>query len=125
MERMPRSRLPQLLAAARSDPAAEALLGWPRRISMLLEGALGMLYLHTRPSPIVHRDFKSANLVRSWGCRAGWLGSRRAVKLHCLRALAAAAPTLYKLVKAFKHVGSAGQRPRLLATILRIRRPKG
>lgn len=28
-----------------------------------MDAALGMLYLHSRPAPIVHRDLKSANLL--------------------------------------------------------------
>ena len=28
-----------------------------------LNAAVGMLYLHTRPAPIVHRDLKSPNLL--------------------------------------------------------------
>lgn len=44
----------------------------------LLDAALGMLYLHNRPTPLIHRDLKSANLLVSdtWrikvGRRAAW-----------------------------------------------------
>lgn len=57
--------LAELLGRARRDPAVEAALSWPRRITMLLHAAVGMLYLHSRPRPICHRD-----LVRAGGCHA-------------------------------------------------------
>ena len=43
--------------------AAAAELGWPRRLSMALEAAKGMLYLHSRAATVLHRDLKSANLL--------------------------------------------------------------
>ena len=49
------SRPHQVLAAARTDPAVAAHLTWPRRLAMAADAAAGMLYVHTRPSPIVHR----------------------------------------------------------------------
>jgi serine/threonine protein kinase len=38
-------------------------LPWSRRLEMALDAAKGMLYLHTRRPPIVHRDLKSPNLL--------------------------------------------------------------
>jgi len=46
------------------------MLTWRRRLNMALDAAKGMLYLHSRKPPIIHRDLKSPNLVR--GC--GWVG---------------------------------------------------
>eukprot|EP00891_Asterochloris_glomerata_P004591 jgi/Astpho2/4591/e_gw1.00067.503.1_t len=39
------------------------LLDWGRRLNIALDAAKGMLYLHTRQPPILHRDLKSANLL--------------------------------------------------------------
>ena len=38
-------------------------LGWVRLLGMALDGAKGMLYLHSITPPIAHRDLKSANLL--------------------------------------------------------------
>ncbi len=38
-------------------------LSWGRLLSMAHDAAKGMLYLHSRHPPIVHRDLKSANLL--------------------------------------------------------------
>ena len=50
-----RGSLAEVLAAARADPALAAHLTWPLRLRMAADAAAGMLYLHTRPSPVVHR----------------------------------------------------------------------
>jgi serine/threonine protein kinase len=36
---------------------------WPRRLRIAAEVAAGLLYLHTRRPPIIHRDLKSDNLL--------------------------------------------------------------
>lgn len=59
--------LADLLAHARADPNVAAQLTWPRRLAMLLNAAVGIYYLHTRPAPIIHRDLKSANVLVSEG----------------------------------------------------------
>ncbi|KAL4441022.1 hypothetical protein ABPG77_010453 [Micractinium sp. CCAP 211/92] len=58
-----RGSLASVLAAGRQDASVAAELTWRRRLSMALDGALGMLYLHSRPVPICHRDLKSPNLL--------------------------------------------------------------
>ncbi|PRW60009.1 GTP-binding nuclear Ran [Chlorella sorokiniana] len=55
--------LNDLLARARRDPAIGAQLTWPRRLNMALDAAKGMLYLHNRSIPVLHRDLKSPNLL--------------------------------------------------------------
>ena len=50
-----RGSLAEVLAAGRTDPAAAAQLTWARRLAMAANAASGMLYLHSRPAPIVHR----------------------------------------------------------------------
>ena len=53
-----RGSLTQVLATARTDPAVAAQLTWQRRLSMAVDAAAGMLYLHTRPppnGPVLHR----------------------------------------------------------------------
>ena len=39
------------------------LLPWRLKIKMCLEIAMALEYLHTRSSPIIHRDLKSANIL--------------------------------------------------------------
>ena len=72
-------------------PQTAKRLNWVRLLSMALDAAKGMLYLHTRTPPIAHRDLKSANLLvdSQWrvkvraraGAKAGARAGARAV-LH-------------------------------------------
>ncbi|KAK9820960.1 hypothetical protein WJX81_007609 [Elliptochloris bilobata] len=66
-----RGSLLDVLARARTSPAAAADLGWGRRLALALEAAKGMLYLHSRSPPVLHRDLKSANLLvdKDWHAR--------------------------------------------------------
>jgi serine/threonine protein kinase len=44
----------------------EAKMDWPRRLKVALGAARGLAYLHSSSSvgiPIVHRDFKSTNVL--------------------------------------------------------------
>jgi len=43
------------------------------RTLQALDAACGVLYLHTRPHPIIHRDLKSPNLLveESWRVKVG------------------------------------------------------
>ncbi|KAL4521658.1 hypothetical protein Ndes2526A_g01846 [Nannochloris sp. 'desiccata'] len=66
-----RGSLTSVLMAANNSPERAAQLTWRRRISLAADCVRGMLYLHTRAPPIVHRDLKSANLLvtSSWTCK--------------------------------------------------------
>ena len=57
-----RGSLRDVLAAAKTDPAAAAELTWERRLEMAIGAAQGMKYLHGLSQPVVHRDLKSPNL---------------------------------------------------------------
>lgn len=50
-----RGSLTQVLQQASSDAAAARELTWPRRLALALGVAKGLLYLHTRSPPILHR----------------------------------------------------------------------
>ncbi|KAL4438701.1 hypothetical protein ABPG77_006305 [Micractinium sp. CCAP 211/92] len=67
-EYLSRGSLTDVLRSARADEAAARALTWPLRLQMALDAAKGMAYLHGRSPPIIHRDFKSPNLLvdRSW-----------------------------------------------------------
>jgi hypothetical protein len=59
-----RGSLTDVLKAGRTGkPAAAADLSWRRRLGMALDAATGMLHLHARSPPIIHRDLKSPNLL--------------------------------------------------------------
>jgi serine/threonine protein kinase len=47
----------------KGEPGAVEALNWRSRLSMAADAAKGMLYLHARPQPIIHRDLKSPNLL--------------------------------------------------------------
>ncbi|KAI7842069.1 hypothetical protein COHA_004266 [Chlorella ohadii] len=63
-----RGSLYDLLKAARQNAGLAKALDWPKRISMALDAAKGMLYLHGHKPPIIHRDLKSPNLLveKNW-----------------------------------------------------------
>lgn len=50
-----RGGLDDVLADARRDPAAAAEMTWARRLSLALDAARGMLYLHSRTPAVIHR----------------------------------------------------------------------
>lgn len=52
-----------LRGGKQGKPGAAAELTWRRRLSMALDAATGMLHLHARTPPIIHRDLKSPNLL--------------------------------------------------------------
>ncbi|KAL4857927.1 Serine/threonine-protein kinase CTR1 [Chlorella vulgaris] len=51
------------------NPAAASQLTWAVRLSLAMDAARGLLYLHTRSPPIIHRDIKSPNLLVDEGWR--------------------------------------------------------
>lgn len=63
MEYCAKCSLDMLLKAGLANGQMAKRLSWPRLLSMALDGAKGMLYLHTRQPPVAHRDLKSANLL--------------------------------------------------------------
>ena len=66
-----RGSLTSVLQGANGNIQRAAELTWKRRISLAADCVRGMLYLHSRAPPIVHRDLKSANLLvtASWTCK--------------------------------------------------------
>lgn len=60
-----RGSLYDVLVEARERPNGDLAraLTWYRRVSMMLDAAKGMLYLHSHKPTIVHRDLKSPNLL--------------------------------------------------------------
>lgn len=63
MEYCSKRSVDTILAGAVSDPKLAKQLDWVHIMSMACDAAKGMLYLHTRSPPIVHRDLKSPNLL--------------------------------------------------------------
>ena len=69
-----RGSLADVLAAARRDREAAAALPWSRRLSIAIDAASGLVHLHARSPPVLHRDLK----VRRAGCgwaRCNWQGA--------------------------------------------------
>lgn len=60
-----RGSLYDVLMEAKERPAGglARALSWYRRVSMMLDAAKGMLYLHSHKPTIIHRDLKSPNLL--------------------------------------------------------------
>lgn len=63
MEYCSRRSIDTILAAANQDVKLARQLDWVHLLSMASDAAKGMLYLHTRHPPIIHRDLKSPNLL--------------------------------------------------------------
>jgi Protein tyrosine and serine/threonine kinase len=63
MEYCSKRSVDTILAGAVNDPKLAKQLDWVKLMSMACDAAKGMLYLHTRSPPIVHRDLKSPNLL--------------------------------------------------------------
>ncbi|KAL4855412.1 Importin-5 [Chlorella vulgaris] len=60
-----RGSLHDVLSSTHRVPRLAEQLCWQRCLSMALDGALGMLYLHSLKPPLVHRDLKTPNLLVS------------------------------------------------------------
>jgi serine/threonine protein kinase len=58
-----RGSLTDVLRGGKSSAAKANMLDWTKRLNMSLDAAKGMLYLHARAPPIIHRDLKSPNLL--------------------------------------------------------------
>jgi serine/threonine protein kinase len=58
-----RGSLYDVLREAKENQMVARSLTWYRRVSMMLDAAKGMLYLHSHKPTIIHRDLKSPNLL--------------------------------------------------------------
>jgi alpha-tubulin suppressor-like RCC1 family protein len=58
-----RGSLDDVLAQASTDPESAKRLTWIRRLRMAKDMAAGLLHLHSRTPPILHRDVKSPNIL--------------------------------------------------------------
>ena len=63
MEFCSRRSVDKILHDASRDPRAAKSLDWVHLLGIAADAAKGMLYLHTRSPPIIHRDLKSPNLL--------------------------------------------------------------
>jgi len=63
MEYCSRRSVDKILADALHDEKASRQLDWVHLLGIATDAAKGMLYLHTRSPPIIHRDLKSPNLL--------------------------------------------------------------
>lgn len=63
MEYCSRRSVDKILADAIQDERASKQLDWVHLLGIATDAAKGMLYLHTRSPPIIHRDLKSPNLL--------------------------------------------------------------
>ncbi|KAL4520908.1 hypothetical protein Ndes2526B_g00090 [Nannochloris sp. 'desiccata'] len=63
VEYCPRGSLYEVLAQASTDSEGAKRLTWIRRLRMAQNVAAGLLHLHSRTPPILHRDVKSPNIL--------------------------------------------------------------
>lgn len=63
VEYCPRGSLYEVLAQANTDNERAKRLTWTRRLRMAKDVAAGLLHLHSRSPPILHRDVKSLNIL--------------------------------------------------------------
>ncbi|GAB4820775.1 hypothetical protein N2152v2_007821 [Parachlorella kessleri] len=59
----PRGSLYDILREARTSHKLASQLTWARRLSIAVQTAQGMHYLHSHRPPLLHRDLKSPNLL--------------------------------------------------------------
>ena len=81
-EQCSRGSLYSILEKAKNDPAVAQELTWTRRLRLVADVASGMVYLHRRSPPILHRDMKSPNVLVSdaWRAKVADLGLSRIVE---------------------------------------------
>lgn len=81
VEFCPRGSLFEVLHAGALNPSVARMLTWRRRMCMAADAAAGMLHLHTRVPPIIHRDLKSPNLLvmADWTVKVADMGLSRVV----------------------------------------------
>jgi len=58
-----RGSLTDVLKKAKADPTVAKEVTWPRRLTMAVDAAQGMLFLHNHRPQVLHRDLKSPNLL--------------------------------------------------------------
>ena len=63
MEYCSRRSVDKILAEAIHDDRAAKQIDWVHLLGIATDAAKGMLYLHSRSPPIIHRDLKSPNLL--------------------------------------------------------------
>lgn len=63
MEYCSRRSVDKILAEANRDVKSSRQIDWVHLLGIATDAAKGMLYLHSRSPPIVHRDLKSPNLL--------------------------------------------------------------
>lgn len=83
MEYCAKCSLDHLLRAGLANSQMAKRLTWVRLLSMALDAAKGMLYLHSRNPPIAHRDLKSANLLvdSQWRVKVADFSLSRALEI--------------------------------------------
>jgi len=81
LEYASRGSLFDVLQKGNTDSVMTAELTWQRRLAMAADAAAGMLHLHTRDPPILHRDLKSPNLLVSgdWTVKVADMGLSKLV----------------------------------------------
>eukprot|EP00204_Picochlorum_oklahomense_P000061 CAMPEP_0118799260 /NCGR_PEP_ID=MMETSP1161-20130426/1539_1 /TAXON_ID=249345 /ORGANISM="Picochlorum oklahomensis, Strain CCMP2329" /LENGTH=1158 /DNA_ID=CAMNT_0006726935 /DNA_START=401 /DNA_END=3877 /DNA_ORIENTATION=+ len=63
MEYCSRRSVDKILAEANRDAKSSRQIDWVHLLGIATDAAKGMLYLHSRSPPIIHRDLKSPNLL--------------------------------------------------------------
>ncbi|KAL4458769.1 hypothetical protein ABPG75_013634 [Micractinium tetrahymenae] len=83
MEYCAKCSLDHLLRAGLANQQMAKRLTWVCLLSMALDAAKGMLYLHSRNPPIAHRDLKSANLLvdSQWRVKVADFSLSRALEI--------------------------------------------
>ena len=70
-----RGSLTGVLAAGRAGGTAAAALTWSRRLSIAINAASGLVHLHARSPPVLHRDLKVRRCREVAGARSAAVGA--------------------------------------------------